>query len=450
MSSRVFPIELKIMSDVRPFHAWHYDPAQVSLERVIAPPYDVISNALQEELYQKSPYNCVRLILNREEPSDSARNNRYTRANACWESWRREHVLIREDSPFFYLYRQIFRDPTSIETKTRFALLGRLKLESFEKGTVIPHEKTLAKPREDRSKLLEATHINFSPVFGLFEDPEGEVMSSYEGVNDESPLFEITDDEGVRHALWKLQDEGTLEKIHERMAGRKIYIADGHHRYQTALEHAARERQRLGISDSEETPSDFVLTALVSFQDPGLVILATHRVILPFPGFDSGKAMTALKPFFKIEPLSFRALTARLTSFKRKEGKTEFGLCLDQNYYWLSLQDSRRARSKMPAAKPEIWYELDVNVLAHLILDSLWDLPQEKWESALRFTQSAPDALRAVQTREAAACFLLAPPPVQVLRDMGEARELMPQKSTFFYPKLASGLVFYHHDTPGV
>src|SRR3989338_1640613 len=253
---------LKTMADFRPLRGWRYDPSKNDFQKVIAPPYDVISPAQQERLYERSRYNCVRLILNKIESADTPGNNRYTRARDVYESWQRDGILTREKEPCFYLYRQNFKHPENGILLERSALMGRVKLESFEKGVIIPHEKTLSRPKEDRKKLLEAANANFSPIFGLYQDPRGEVKSLLIGADEEKPLFEAVDDEGVRHRVWVVRDSRQGEQLRRELSARKIYIADGHHRYQTALDHSLEVRQGEG-----ELLSDFVLMALVEFND---------------------------------------------------------------------------------------------------------------------------------------------------------------------------------------
>lgn len=435
--------KLKIMADFRPFEALRYNPEKVKMDETIAPPYDVISPDAQKKLYRRSPFNCVRLILNQEEPSDSEQNNRYTRARDFFEDWQRGGILKKESSPSFYFYSQTFKDPETGARKKRSALLGRLKLEAFKKKIVIPHEKTLAKPRADRRRLLEATQANFSPVFGLYDADRGRIALATEKIASERPLFRAVDDEAVSHELWAVRDPRKIEAIHEALAGRQIYIADGHHRYQTALEYARQRRAREKIPADAETPYDFVLAALVDFKDPGLALLATHRLVLPFRGFDPKKAVDALREFFEVEAFPIEKLTGEL---KKKSPETQLGLFLkSQESFLLTLRDAPKAARSMPAGKPAVWYALDVALLGHLIFARLWNLPEEKWEETLRFTHSTDEAVGRIKKKDAAAAFLLKAPAVEILKEMGKASEVMPQKSTYFYPKLASGLVFYSH-----
>lgn len=450
MISEKTPPQLKAMIDFRPFEAWRYNRDKVDLSKVIAPPYDVISSKQQKELYEKSPYNCIRLILNEIEPTDTDENNRYTRAAKHFEDWQRENILMHDRKACFYLYRQQFKHPLDGSALQRFSLLGRLRLEPFEKGLVIPHEKTLSKPREDRRKLLEATHTNFSAIFGLYEDPKHEIVQLYDEVLKEPSVFEATSEDGVHHTLWAVYQPDLIDAIHSKLSQRSIYIADGHHRYQTALEYGWKVRNEKNIPDGVELASDFVLTALVEFQDPGLLILPTHRIVLPYEGFNSRQALEALKPHFKIEPVTQEKLDAHLRSpYAGDDAVREFpsfGLVLGHDqYYWITLRDLNAAREKMPKGREDIWYKLDVSLLGHFIFEALWNLPESQWENTLRFTRYESEAVESVEKGKAVASFLLQTPRVEILREMGKARELMPQKSTYFYPKLETGLVFYNH-----
>ncbi|MCM8775176.1 MAG: DUF1015 domain-containing protein [Candidatus Omnitrophica bacterium] len=443
MSLQTILTATKTMVNFQSFQAWRYNPEKVRLGEVLAPPYDIISPKGQDDLYNRSPYNCIRLILNREESGDNEQHNRYTRARDFFNEWRRQNILIQDTKSCFYLYRQVFKDLGGGQIKNRLALLGILRLEPLDKGIVVPHERTLSRPIQDRSQLLETAQTNFSPVFGLYEDPRGAVTSELSRIAKTDPIFDVPDEMDVRHALWAIQDSKVIESLHQGLSASKIYIADGHHRYQTALNYAQAQRCRLGISADSLLPSDFVLTALVEFHDPGLVVHPTHRIVRPFPGFDPGRALESLRPFFKIEPLAPERLAGHLK--ESVTGQMEFGLILSEGEFLLTLKNLEVLKRKMPGGKPDIWYQVEVNVLGHFILASLWNLPDHQWESTLQFTQNYKEILSSVRDNKAVAGFMLRSPRIEILRDMGDAGELMPQKSTYFYPKLATGMVFYHH-----
>ncbi len=441
------------MADFRPFKAWRYNPKNTDASFVIAPPYDVISPEAQEKLYQKSPHNCVRLILNKKEDSDNSSHNVYTRAKHFFHEWQKEKILIREEVPSFYLYRQTFPDPVTGLSKTRTAVLGRLKLEPFDKGIVIAHEKTLAKPKEDRRKLLEMTETNFSPIFGLYDDPKGEIILGSLAVTQEAPLYEAIDEDQVNHKLWKIADEKRVHQIEEGFKEKKIYIADGHHRYQTSLDYALEKRTRDHVPAGVEVPSDFGLIALVEFRDPGLVLMPTHRILLPIQDFDNAAALKALEDYFDVTPSTVPQILEALSTDSQKFSSADFlkkrpviGLVLGkEKAFLLTAKNLEKAKELIGLKKPEIWYHLDVALISHLILAKLWGIHEGQWEADLRYTHSQEVALKQITEGKAQAIFLLESPPVEILREMGNVKELMPQKSTYFYPKLASGLLFHEH-----
>ncbi len=443
--------EMVQMADFRPFKGWRYDTSRVNMEQVIAPPYDVISPEEQDRLYLRSPLNCIRLILNKIEPSDTPENSRYTRAKKYFETWKNESAVIQEKQPAFYLYVQKFTSPVDGNAIERAAILGSLKLEAFENHIVVPHEKTLSKPRADQRYLLETAQTNFSPIFGLYEDPKGEVAAVRAEAVKTKPLFTAKDDAGVQHTVWAIDSQAQIKRVHDAMSSKKIYIADGHHRYQTSLEYGQEMRKKAG-NPSGELPSDFGLMAVVEFQDAGLVLLPTHRMVLPIPGVDSQKALAALKPYFKIEPKTTEELKTIFNSLEKQipgraafRDKLLFGLCFEKEQYLLTLTDEAAAKKNMPAGKPDVWYKLDTSILSHFILGTLWKVAEANWESTLQYTHSTDEALKNVKEKKVFATILLQAPRVEILREMGNVRELMPQKSTYFYPKLASGLVFYSH-----
>ena len=414
------------------------------MQEVIAPPYDVISPAGQDRLYEKSTLNCIRLILNRDEQGDTEERNRYSRARDFLHDWVQQGVLTQEDVPAFYLYRQTFSDLRDGQTKVRTAVFGRLKLEPFEKGIVIPHEKTLSKPKQDRLKLLQATETNLSAVFGLYEDPDHKIRAKFAAFLAQAPDCQAVDEEKVRHELWVLRDAALLEGLKSQWAQKNVYIADGHHRYQTALDYSLARRAKENVPAAKEMPYDFILMAMVAFEDAGIVLYPTHRMVSleAYPALtrDPQAALAKLEHYFEIKPLASGEFVKTLES---SAGKIQLGLLLGGKSWLLTLKDWRQAKQHMPAGKPDVWYQLDVAVLSHLVLGHLWGIPDSEWEAVIRYTHSDSEALEHARAHPAAAVFLLKAPRVQILSEMGRAGELMPQKSTYFYPKLASGLVFH-------
>jgi uncharacterized protein (DUF1015 family) len=428
--------------DFQPFKAWRYNTERVNVSTVLAPPYDVISPEKQQKLYDRSPHNCIRLILNKKNSADNDQSNCYTRARDTFQEWQKEGVLTQEAEPCFYVYRQTFKDPVTGSTKNRFALLGRVRLEPFEKGIILPHEKTLRGPKEDRMKLLRTVQTNFSPVFGLYKDKGFEVRSIIQDPMNSRPIFEAEDDDKILHTLWMIEDPDILARLHKALESKKVYIADGHHRYETALEYARQQRAEQNCSDLVILPFDYMYMALVSFDDPGFIVLPTHRIVTKL-GMTGGEAIRRLEEYFKVEKVSLAKLKEMTASYDNA-GQT-FGLVVEEGNFLLTMIDKEKAKERMIRGKPGVWYDLNVNVLAHLIFAELLGLTEDRWESVLRFEHTVDGAVAPLKNGEAQAVFLLQPPKVEMLEKMGAVNERMPQKSTYFYPKLATGLVFYSH-----
>ena len=411
---------------------------------VIAPPYDVISPEKQDKFYEKSPYNVIRLILNKKEAGDTETSNNYTRARDFFHSWQKKSVLIREDEPCFYVYRQTFKDPLDGKQKNRFALLGRVRLQPFENGVIVPHEKTLRGPKEDRMKLIRTVKTNLSPIFGLFKDDGYEVRSLIQDPINSTPIFEAEDEDAIVHTLWGISDVDIVSKLHKTMEAKKVYIADGHHRYETALEYARQFREETGTSPNVIMPYDYVYMALVSFDDPGFIVLPTHRIVSDL-GMDDREAVRKLQKYFKVEQASIQQIKEMTESPSGKN--MTIGLTLrDEGSFMLTMIDKDNARQGMPAGKPAVWYDLNVNVLGHLIFAGVLGIPESKWESLLKFEHTVDGTVSQLEKTGAQAAFYLQPPKVDMLEKMGAVNERMPQKSTYFYPKLATGLVFHSHN----
>jgi len=434
--------------DFQPFRPWRYDPERVDISTVLAPPYDVISPEKQQKLYDKSPFNCIRLILNKKEPTDTDRKNSYTRARDEFSDWQKKRILIRDQEPSYYVYRQTFKDPATGSVKSRSALLGRVRLEPFDKGIIVPHEKTLSGPKADRTQLLKTVQANLSPVFGLYKDEGFEVRSIIQDPMNSRTIFEAEDDDKIVHTLWAISDPDILEKLHNNLKTKTVYIADGHHRYETALEYALAQRLEQSTSKFVFFPkfmslaSDYMYMALVSFDDPGFIVLPTHRIVTKL-GMTDSEAILRLEEYFKVEKVTLAKLKEMTASYDQ-EGKV-FGLVLGEGCFLLTMIEKAQARARMIQGKPDVWYDLNVNVLAHLIFAELLGLKESRWESVLRFEHTVEGAVAPLKKGEAEAVFLLQPPRVEMLEKMGAVNERMPQKSTYFYPKLATGLVFYSH-----
>ena len=360
------------MPDVRPFRGVRYDVAQVgALSDLVAPPYDVIDATLQERLYQASPYNIIRLELNRPEPNDSESENRYTRAAAFLRGWLRQGVLRTENHPAFYMYEQTF--DIEGQTHTRRGFLARVRLEPFGQGQIFPHEQTLAGPKADRLALYQATGFNLSPIFGLYPDANHEAIRLLEGgLRDRTPLV-ATDHLGVVNRLWVVGDDMTQTALQGLMAAKPIFIADGHHRYETGLKY----RDTLAAAGQLEGPDDpagFCLMMLVGMSDPGLLILPTHRLVSGFPGMTSQELAGRLSPEFEIQAMGqgeagCRAAWEAITE-RGDQDLLGFGTVADDAWTLARLR-SDQAMDRLARDHSADWRALGVSVLHVLVLDHL-------------------------------------------------------------------------------
>ena len=422
------------MAQVEPFGGMRF--AGVPLSDAIAPPYDVISPEEQDRLYERSPYNVIRLELGREA-------DRYAEARRCWQEWQQSGALKR-DEPSLYVYEQRFTAPGASAESLRRAMFARVKLEPWSAGVVLPHEETLTKPKADRLELLRAVKANVSPVFSLYEDPEGHLAQQMERICRLSPTAEATDDAGEQHRLWQLADAGFAAQVSAFFAERQLFIADGHHRYETAL--AYRDESRAQHSALSTQDCDYVLMALVDFADPGLVVLPTHRLLAGLSSSQLGKLADELGTYFEVvaaaEEPSPKAIEAALRQIDTIDspayvlyGPKPGGLrVLQLKAEW--------GEATFDAEHSAAWNRLDVAVL-HSVLGRILGLQAEDLASERYFsyTRDAMQAIREVQHEEAQLALLLRPTPPTAIRDIALARDKMPQKSTYFYPKLATGVV---------
>ncbi len=449
------------MALIAPFRGISYDPAKVGdLQKVVAPPYDVISPPQQDALYRRHPFNIIRLILNRETPEDTPVNNRYTRAAGHYRTWLKERILVRAPRPAFYFLEEEFEPsfvpfPGSHSSRPRIVrrgFVGVVHLEEFSAGVILPHEKTQNRPKEDRLALMEACRANFSQVFSLYEDEEGAMGPVYTEVfsSPKGPAFDITDDEGVRHKLWMVEDQQIQGKVTEILRPKKLFIADGHHRYETALAYGARERSRHPGGTGRKT-YEFTMMYLTALEEAGLLILPTHRVVTDIQGWHASSFLDQVGADFSVQAYPFspgdeeivrRQFLADLAS--RTASGRVLGMLLggQEQYFLLSLKEDQALDRAAPGLPPSL-KALDVNLLHILIFQKILQIgPLElaAGKNVLYFKESQ-EAIRAVHSGQGQMAFFLNPTRVYQVRDVSLAGETMPSKSTFFYPKLLSGLV---------
>jgi uncharacterized protein (DUF1015 family) len=447
------------VAEIKPFRGLRYNLDRVgaaNIREVVCPPYDVIGREAQHRYLERNRYNIVRLELGETFPEDNFSNNRYTRAAAILQNWELDGLLLREERPTFYLYEQDFR-LFGIAYR-RQSLITALRLEDYSRNIIIPHEKTLNPLLADRLALLEAINTNLSPIFCLYEDPAGQIAYFCNSALEMPPLYQFTDEWGDLHRLYAIQDSINTRVLEKAFAGKRLYIADGHHRYQTALDYRA-ERHRAG--DVLGGPADYILAGLTAFEDPGLLMIPLHRVLNGLEPEKLAELENSLPHFFGMEevslageadPAGFAAELVRRANepdgsdpmaeanhvigmYRRDyDGKATFTL--------LKLKSEEIASEFMPPRSPA-WQRLEVSQLHALIFDTCLGLSDEsyKLQSLLDYTRDEHEAFARVDREAAQMAFLLPPTRLSDLRAVADSQEQMPPKSTYFYPKFMTGLV---------
>ena len=430
------------MPVVRPFRALRYPADTVDLARVVAPPYDVIDPARQAELLGRDPRNVVRLDLPLAEPGEEP-DVRYRRAARTLAEWRSSGVLRADPHPAFYAYEQTYRRPGSDDVRSQRGFFGRLRIEPYD-GGVRRHERTLPAPREDRYRLLRATGVNTSPVVMLYEDPTGTASRILEAVAATTPAAELTDDDGVGHRLWVVIESETLGALASAAGRAPLTVADGHHRYETALRY--RDERRVGAPAGDPDPAwDYTLALFLDAAHEPLTTLPTHRVIRSLGDAWLAGARGGLEEWFAIEDFDSGDELVAAFGASREGGDGRFGLWTRDG----GLRLQARPETFTAALGDDAVSRLDVTRLG-LVLERLLGLGPEEIAAGdrLEYTHDATEAIARVDRNAAGAdaAFLLEATPVSAVLDVAAAGGVMPQKSTYFYPKALTGLVINPHE----
>lgn len=425
------------MAQIVPFRGMRYNPDKVHIKNVATKPYDKISPQDQADYYAADPYNIVRLILGKEFPADSETDNRYTRSAAFYEQWQKDRIFIREDKPALYLYDQTFSVEGSPKLRRRaFAGLGRVV--PYEDKVVFPHEKTLSGPKKDRLLLTKATNTQFGHVFMLYNDPELRINTMLDSVAKTEPLYSFTDKDGVTHMLWAVTDDSLISAVCSAMADKQLLIADGHHRYETAL-NLSRE---IDASCPFKESYNYHMMSFVNINDPGLVILPTHRVVKNVSSEWLLTYWKRLGDYFDIRKISGDKLTVEEL---KKAGSVSFGVYKGNNdHYILTLKPRKNLYGLMSQGKPSAWYTLPVAVLHELILESFLGIDKEKLaaQTHITYVKDIDEGISLVDDQSHQLAFFVTPTPIDSVCAISFAGETMPQKTTDFYPKIYTGLVF--------
>jgi uncharacterized protein (DUF1015 family) len=424
---------------VRPFRALRFDPNVVgAISSVVAPPYDVIGKEEQDRLYDASPYNVIRLDLARE-------SDRYAASSRTFAEWRERRAIRRDDTPAFYLYAQRHRLKSG-EEHERFGFFASLHLEDFASGKVLPHEKTLASAKADRLALQRACRANLSSIFGIYSAPGFSLAEAASETVRRAPWTEFVDAAGVRHRIWLITDPALQATLASALAERTVYIADGHHRYETALRYRDERRAETGQRGGKE-PFDYVLAYLVNMEEPGLVVLPTHRLLREL-AIPATSLREGLRSIFRVGELAAApADDDLLRELRPGPGARRIGVVLRDAPTALVL-DTMDGENDSRLTGSIALRRLDVTLLHGLVLEGSTsilglDAHHEAEAGRLVYTKDADEAVARVRSGEFAAAFLLNATRVDEVRRVSEAGETMPEKSTYFYPKILTGLVFH-------
>ena len=420
------------MAEIIPFKGILYNPAKVDASKIMAPPYDIVAQDLKEELYQKSPHNVIRIDFGKDKDGDNDNENRYTRASKFLTQWHEEGILTQDPAPSFYCYEMSYE--INGETLKTRGFLGAVKIEELGKGRIHPHEMTYSKPKSDRLNILRICNANTSPIWSLYSSTKKMASSILEDIAKEKPFIEADIGDNVAHRLWKISDGSLIEKIKEEMSDKDVFIADGHHRYETALAFQ-QEMKEKGLNKTGEEPFNYVLMFLSNMDDEGLSLLPTHRIV----EIDSDiHPKDILGEHFEVQKISSEGNSGEETRremFNMMQAKKHsFGMYLTNadTYYLLLFKGSIEDLDL-----PDCLKKLDVTVLHQFIFEKLLNIGHYEYEMA-------PDvAVERANKGSFEAVFFLNKTDIMDVKDVALAGHRMPPKSTYFYPKLLTGMVIY-------
>ncbi len=430
------------MAEVRPFQAIRYNTATEDMSAVICPPYDVISPQQEASLLARSPDNFIRIENSKPFPNDDEGCNRYTRAFAHLQEWLRSEVLIQDDKPAYYLHEHTFSHGG--KTAVRRGLFARVRLEEWDKMIVRPHERTLAGPKRDRIKLISTLQANTSPVFGLYQDAGKMIGAVVDQVAGWPEALEFAGEEGEYHRVWVLDDVEVVAAIGRAFAEKPVYIADGHHRYESALAYR-NERYALDPKIPSGAALNFVMMSLTDMADPGLLILPTHRLIKGISPERLDNLHDLLDEYFNVERFDFarRDGLQKVESLMAEDSSrfVIYGLHGD-DLLSLTVKDQARVEALMPSGHTTTYKGMDVSVVDHVVLEKILGMNASD-EERIVYDHDLDSTMSRVKSGEFQFSFILKPVRPETIQAISDASDRMPRKSTYFYPKLPSGIVIY-------
>jgi uncharacterized protein (DUF1015 family) len=433
------------MAEIIPFRGTLYNPGKIdNMANVIAPPFDIISEQEQLEYHESHPHNIIRLTLGKTHENDTRTNNRYTRSADCFNKWLSNHIMERDKTPAFYLTAMEF--PFENRIVTRYGLIALVGLEPFEKGVVLPHEKTFPNVKSERLELMKACHANFSPIFSLYSDNENRVLDELKNATfNKTADNAFTDNNGQKHMLWRITDKAVHRYVSDDLKDKIIYIADGHHRYETALNY----RDWLSAKRPDfkgDHPANYVMMYLCSMEDPGLIILPAHRMLTAARASLIKKA----RPYFDIITIPYKdgqraeARDQFISILKSNNSKNCIGVFMkDRRELYLLTLKSGVMDQMFSHELPEVIRNIDVTVLSRLIFIEILGFDQSRHdnEKLIAYSSIAKDAIDAVDAGRHDITFILNPTKIQQVLDIAEAGLIMPRKATYFFPKVITGQV---------
>ena len=428
-----------LMAIIAPFRAWRYDSARVPITQVITQPYDKITPEMQETYYESHPNNLVRIVLGKRQPGDGPSDNVYTRAAASFRDWRNSGVLRQDPQPSLYRYAQSFVVPGSSSRAERRGFIALGRLEDYSAQVVFRHELTHSKPKADRLDLLRATQTHFEQIFMLYSGAN-EIDRLLDGPTPSD--LEATDEYGVLHRVWRVSDTTAIQAVQAHMREQKLIIADGHHRYETGLTYRQERRTTAPTADA---PYDSMMMTFFNMDSPSLVVLPTHRVVYGLPSFSTAQLQSGARQFFNVEEVDTTIDGIRAAGILREAGHAGTALVVATADRVLLMHTPKAIGTNRFAGLSLRQQSLDVVQLHKCLLEGVLKISEEAIRNLqnVSYYRDADEALAQVRSGQAQAAFLMNPVRMEQIRDIAFAGEVLPQKSTDFYPKLLSGVTIY-------
>ncbi|HTY13720.1 MAG TPA: DUF1015 domain-containing protein [Candidatus Omnitrophota bacterium] len=432
------------MAKIYPFKGILYNKKKVKkLNAVMSPPYDVISPEQQDNYYQISDYNMIKLILGKEFPGDTQYNNKYVRAAATFDGWMRHDILVRDPKPAIYVYEQKFS--AAGKKWERIGFISLMRIEDGGRGRLFPHEETLMAPKMDRVELIRATQANFDCIFSLYQDPDNKIFKVLRKAMRKKPLIDVKDQDKAVNRLWRIDSRPLINKLMKEMKDKSVFIADGHHRFEAATRFKNEMKER-NTRFSEDESYNHVMMYFTPAEGKGLVVLPIHRLVTPIPHLEINSFEEELKQYFDIKLFAYSKRTEpqvrkkALKELTRQADKHSFlmGLRDVPRYYLLTLKNEDIVDMMLEEGKPEAYKRLDVTILHSIVMKKILGLSQEE---QISYAKNTDEAAEGIQKGPFQLVFFMNPTKVSDIIEIASKSEKMPQKSTFFYPKLLSGMV---------